>query len=119
MVQLGSTVGVELSGSHPCLILSIDMFNNGRLGMAVGIPGTSTESKVSNPLVSWVRVNPPEGGIEKPTVFMAEQILRLDIEGRLAMHSRYMGKVDSHTLMSISRIVVAILGLRSVLTTSS
>ncbi len=58
-INLDPTLGHELAGDRPALILSVEIFNEGPADLVVVIPITRTERKVC-----WrVPVKPPEGGL--------------------------------------------------------
>ncbi|MHC5541158.1 type II toxin-antitoxin system PemK/MazF family toxin [Singulisphaera rosea] len=69
-VDLDPTVGREQSGIRPALIVSADLFNMSPRDLVIVLPITGTHRGIP----SQVPVNPPEGGLTKPSVIMTENI---------------------------------------------
>jgi mRNA interferase MazF len=70
LADLGPTRGHEQSGKRPLLIFSDDAFNAGPAGLVVVLPLTST---IRN-LPTHIPVNPPEGGLRRPSVILCDAI---------------------------------------------
>ncbi len=69
-VDLNPTRGHEQAGVWPALIVSVDLFNRGPVGLVVLLPLTTTARGV--PL--HVAVNPPEGGLRQRSFVKCEDI---------------------------------------------
>ena len=103
-VQL-SGVGHEQQGSRPSLIISEDALNHSGFRLIIAIPITSN---VDRKLRTRVRLDPPEGGLDHPSAIMCEQILRLDIEGRLLSK---LGTIRPSTMVKVERVLALLLGI--------
>jgi mRNA interferase MazF len=68
--DLGPTRGHEQSGPRPLLIFSVDAFNVGPAVLVVVLPLTATIRNVP----AHILVNPPEGGLRKPSVILCDGI---------------------------------------------
>ncbi len=94
LVDLNPIRGREQAGFRPCLIVSTDLFNQGKSGLVVVLPMTSKNKNI--PL--HVMVNPPEGGLKKPSFIKCEDIRSVSIE-RL---TDKLGVVSSSTMFMVS-----------------
>ncbi|HZV05272.1 MAG TPA: type II toxin-antitoxin system PemK/MazF family toxin [Gemmataceae bacterium] len=74
LADLDPTFGHEQGGSRPVLIVSVDSFNAGLSGLAVVLPITSSIRLL--PL--HIPVNPPEGGLRRPSVILCDAIRSID-----------------------------------------
>jgi mRNA interferase MazF len=63
-------VGHEQGGQRPFLVVSIDPMNRSPANLAIVVPLTTTDRR--NKL--HVRVNPPEGGVERVSFAMPEMV---------------------------------------------
>lgn len=79
-------IGKEQQGTRPVVIVSENELNHSQLRLVIAAPVTGNRWR----MVSRVFIEPPEGGLTKPSAIMCEQILRLDIDGRLL---KMIGKV--------------------------
>jgi mRNA interferase MazF len=74
LADLDPTFGHEQGGTRPVLIVSIDVFNSGRSGLAVVVPITSRV----RPLPLHIPVNPPEGGLRLPSSLLCDAVRSID-----------------------------------------
>jgi mRNA interferase MazF len=74
LADLDPTFGHEQGGSRPVLIVSVDSFNSGLSGLVVVLPITSR----IRPLPLHVPINPPEGGLRRPSVILCDAIRSID-----------------------------------------
>ncbi len=74
-VNFDPTVGREQAGFRPALIVSDDALNAGPRGLVIVLPVTGTDRG----LPTHIPVVPPEGGLTKPSVIMAEQLRAVSI----------------------------------------
>jgi mRNA interferase MazF len=102
-VNLNPTVGREQSGSRPALIVSDNGLNSGPRELVVVIPVTGT----ARGLPTHIPVIPPEGGLTKPSVIMAEQVRSVS-KDRLG--HRY-GVVTEATMDQVDQILRIVLSL--------
>jgi len=93
LADLSPTRGHEIHGTRPCLIVSVNDFNQGPGELVVVLPATTVETRIP----FHVRINPPEGGVAKPTFIKAEQP-RCISTTRLA---RPLGRVRPETLRQV------------------
>lgn len=99
----GPTRGHEQSGKRPLLILSVDAFNAGPAGLVVVLPLTSTLRNIP----AHVRVNPPEGGLRRPSAILCDAIRSVT---KSCLIDRW-GTVTSATLAKAEDSVRVLLGL--------
>ena len=93
MTDLDPTRGREQAGTRPALVISADAFNAGPAGLVVVLPLTTKPKGVR----SHVPVNPPEGGVRKPSYIKCEDVRSVAVE-RL---TRRLGTVSGRTLQSV------------------
>ena len=58
------------AGTRPVLVLSVDQFNQGPAELVIVVPITSR----LRPIPSHVRVDPPEGGLSRPSAVLCEAV---------------------------------------------
>jgi len=95
--------GHEQGRQRPVLILSTDLFNSSAADLVFVLAITSVERKVR----SHVLVEPPEGGLNRPSWVMCEQIRTIARE-RL---DRCLGSVSQGSLRTIRRRLQMLLEL--------
>jgi len=76
MIDLDPTRGHEQAGKRPALIVSDDVFNSGPAGLVIVLPLTSRSKGVR----SHVAVQPPEGGLRKPSFIKCEDVRSASVE---------------------------------------
>lgn len=72
-VDLSPVVGHEQGGIRPALIVSEDGFNRSQADLVTIVPITTTGRR----LIAHIRVDPPEGGLTKPSFIMTDQVRTL------------------------------------------
>lgn len=95
--------GKEIYKKRPALIVSDDIHNNSPADLVTVLPITSTQSKIP----SHVKINPPEGGLKKPSVIKCDQI-------RTVSKTRFqnkLGKITNNTMSKIEDVLKMILSL--------
>ena len=102
-VDLNPTRGHEQAGKRPCLVVSVDLFNQGPAGLVVVLPVTSKGKGVS----SHVAVSPSEGGLTRPSFVKCEDVRSVAIERLI---QRY-GIVSPETMAAVEDRVRILLGL--------
>jgi len=70
LVDLNPTRGHEQSGKRPCLVVSVDVFNHGPVGLVVVAPLTTKDKGIP----FHVRLDPPEGGVTAVSYIKCEDI---------------------------------------------
>jgi mRNA interferase MazF len=103
LADLGPTRGHEQSGRRPVLIFSVDAFNTGPAGLVIVLPFTSTVRNVP----AHILVNPPEGGLRRPSVVLCDAIRSVTKDCLL---NRW-GTVSSVTMADVEQAVRFLLGL--------
>ena len=97
------TIGHEQAGARPALILSVDLFNEGRAELVVAVPITRTERRIR-----WhVRVSPPEGGLAAVSFIQCENVRSVS-KTRL---KRRRGRIPDAVLHQVEDRVRILLGL--------
>ena len=103
LVDLNPVRGHEQAGKRPCLIISVDLFNQGASGLAVGLPITSKEKGIP----FHVELNPPEGGLKVRSFIKCEDVRSISIE---RLENRW-GTVSLETLAAIEDRLRILMGL--------
>lgn len=94
MIDLDPIRGHERAGKRPSLIISDDVFNSGPAGLVIVLPLTTKPKGVR----SHVPVQPPEGGLRKPSFIKCEDVRSVAIE-RLG---KRLGIVSSTTMEAVA-----------------
>jgi mRNA interferase MazF len=102
-VDLEPIRGHEQGGVRPCLIVSVDLFNQGPSGLAIVLPISSKDKRVR----SQVPVSPPEGGLSLPSFIKCEAIRSISTE---RLRSRR-GVVAPATMAGVEDRLRILLGL--------
>lgn len=68
--------GHEQGRVRPALIVSSDIYNHGPAGLVTVIPMTTK----GRPIRSFLRVDPPEGGLQKTSFLICEQVRTISRE---------------------------------------
>jgi mRNA interferase MazF len=103
LADLEPTVGHEQGGRRPVLIVSVDRFNRSRANLAVIVPLTS----VIRGIPSHVVVQPPEGGLRRPSEIMCEAVRSID---RSRLSARW-GTIENVTMAQVEERLRVIMGL--------
>ncbi len=103
LLDLDPTRGHEQAGKRPCLVISVDEFNQGPAGLIVALPITSKEKKVP----FHVEVLPPEGGLTSRSFVKCEDIRSVSIERVVAKW----GSVTPRTRQAVEDRLRILLGL--------
>ena len=85
--------GHEQAGFRPAVVVSVDLYNRGPAGLVVVVPISSKDKGI--PL--HVRILPPDGGLDKVSFAMCDQI-RTIAKDRLA---RKLGTVPASVLKEV------------------
>jgi mRNA interferase MazF len=107
LVDLRVGRGHEQIGQRPVLVVSDDRFNSGLSGLARTVPLTSKMAKSQN-IPAHVRVDPPEGALKTPSVFLCDQLRTLSKE-RFAKAP--WGTISAATLAEVERALRMLLAL--------
>jgi mRNA interferase MazF len=94
---LSPTVGREQAGGRPVLVLSVDAFNAGPAELVIVAP-LSTRIRA---IPSHIRVEPPDGGLDRPSVVLCEAVRSIS---RHRFRTR-LGVVAPGTLGDVGRVL--------------
>lgn len=103
MVDPESVVGHEQGGRRPFLVISVNQMNRSRSRLVIGVPLTTQDR--SNDL--HVRLDPPEGGLEKASFAMPEKVRSLSAE----RFGRRLGHASPDTVQAVAGRVGILIGL--------
>jgi mRNA interferase MazF len=103
LADLNPVRGREQAGMRPCLVISVDPFNQGPAGLVIVIPMTTRDRKIR----SHVAIIPPEGGVREPCYIKCEDVRSVSTE-RLV--SRW-GLASTATLVAIEDRLRILMGL--------
>lgn len=103
LADLDPARGHEQAGKRPCLVFSVDRFNQSRAGLVVAIPLTTKNKGI--PL--HIPIEPPEGGLKECSFIKCEDIRSIATE-RLLM---CFGRVSETTMVLVENRVRILLAL--------
>jgi mRNA interferase MazF len=103
LVDLNPTRGHEQAGKRPCLVVSVDLFNQGASELVVVLPITSKDKGIP----FHVEVNPPEGGLTQRSFIKCEDVRSISVERLTNMW----GVVSANTMMLVEDRLRILLGL--------
>jgi mRNA interferase MazF len=94
-VDFGNPIGHEQAYKRPALVVSSDWFNDTKAGMHVVVPFSTTLRKLG----THYRIDPPEGGLDAPSMAMVEQIRTVSIE----RFSTKRGAIKAESMAEVSK----------------
>ncbi|MEB3293906.1 MAG: type II toxin-antitoxin system PemK/MazF family toxin [Synechococcales bacterium] len=103
LADLNPVRGHEQAGKRPCLVISVDLFNQGASGLVVILPITSKNKGIP----FHVRINPPEGGVKNQNFIKCEDVRSISVE---RLDKRW-GIVSLETLAEIEDRLRILMGL--------
>ncbi len=104
LADLNPTRGREQAGQRPCLVISVDLFNQGPAGLCVVLPLTTKKKGVL-----WhVPVSPDQSGLKLLSYTKCEDIRSISME----RVSRRLGSVSTSVLYAIEYRISRLLGIR-------
>ena len=104
LADLNPTRGHEQAGQRPCLVISVDLFNQGPAGLCVLLPLTTKKKDIL-----WhVSVPPAESGLKLASYIKCEDIRSISLE----RVSRRMGSVSASVLYAVEYRISRLLGIR-------
>jgi mRNA interferase MazF len=92
-LDLEPVKGHEQGRTRPALIVSTDILNHGHSGLVTIIPLTTKP----RPIRTFLRVNPPEGGLSQTSYIICDQIRTISRE----RFGKRMGAVAPKTLSEV------------------
>ena len=102
LVSLDPTVGHEIQKTRPAVVVTANTYND--LNWLVLVVPLSSRDRAE---YDQVLVEPPEGGLDKTSVTLPDQLRAVD-KRRLV---RRLGRVNDQTLSRIDRVLRIVLGL--------
>ena len=104
LADLNPTRGHEQAGQRPCLVISVDLFNQGPAGLCVVLPLTTKKKDIL-----WhVSVAPAESGLKLAGYIKCEDMRSISLE----RVSRRLGSVSPSVLFAIEYRIARLLGIR-------
>ncbi len=76
LIDLNPVRGHEQAGKRPCLVISVNLFNQGSSGLAIVLPITSKNKGIP----FHVEVNPPQAGLKMQSFIKCEDVRSISIE---------------------------------------
>ncbi len=104
-VDLDPHIGREQGGRRPALVISNDDFNFIPNDLIIIAPITGADRGIRY----HIRLQPPEGGLTKPSVIMSDQVKSASV---LRFH-RHRGAVSAVTLLRVQEMVQDCIDQRS------
>lgn len=103
LADLNPVRGHEQAGKRPCLVISVDLFNQGASGLVVVLPITSKEKGIP----FHVELNPPEGGLKVQSFVKCEDVRSISVD---RLEKRW-GTVSPETLTAVEDRLRILMGL--------
>ncbi|MGH2516517.1 MAG: type II toxin-antitoxin system PemK/MazF family toxin [Ktedonobacterales bacterium] len=103
LVDLDPTRGHEQAGKRPCLVVSVDAFNQGSAGLVVVAPLTS-KAKAQR---FHVPITPPEAGLRVQSYIKCEDIRSVSIH-RFSQHWGFVTPATIHLVEDRFRILLGL-----------
>jgi len=103
LADLNPVRGREQAGMRPCLVISVDPFNQSPAGLVIILPVTSKNKGIR----SHVEVLPPEGGVREASYIKCEDVRSISTE-RLV--SRW-GRIRTDSLQLVEDRLRILMGL--------
>lgn len=103
LADFDPTVGREQAGIRPCLIISVNGFNQGGAELAIVLPITSRRRAIR----SHISIQAPEGGLTLQSFVKTEDIRSIPDERLI----RRLGSISDRTLSLVEESLSILLGL--------
>jgi mRNA interferase MazF len=103
LADLNPVRGREQAGKRPCLVISVNQFNQGPADLVVVLPITSKDKRI--PL--HVKIQPPEGGLTMDSFVKCEDVRSISVD---RLEKRY-GTVSRETLAAVEDRLRILMGL--------
>ncbi len=103
LVNLNPVRGREQAGTRPCLIISVDRFNQSAAALVICLPITSVDKKIP----FHVSIDPPEGGLTVKSFIKSEDVRSLSSERLI----KCLGTVSADTLNQVEARLRLLMGL--------
>ena len=103
LVDFGNPVGREQAGLRPAIVVSTDALNEGRAGVVMVVPITSTRRD----LPSHVEIDHPSSGLDHPSYAKCEDTKSIS-DRRLIEH---LGTAGPEAMFQVGRVLRFLLDL--------
>lgn len=103
LIDLNPVKGHEQAGKRPCLVISVNLFNQGASGLAVVLPITSKDKKIP----FHVKINSPEAGLKVKSFIKCEDIRSVSLERFI----KKLGMVDNKIIAEVEQRLRILIGL--------
>jgi mRNA interferase MazF len=103
LADLSPVRGREQAGKRPCLVISVDLFNQGPADLVVVLPITSKDKRIP----FHVNVLPPDGGLTMESFIKCEDVRSISVD-RL---EKRCGTVSRETLAAVEDRLRILMGL--------
>jgi mRNA interferase MazF len=103
LADLSPVRGHEQAGKRPCLVVSVDLFNQSPAGLVIVLPVTAKAKGIR----SHVCIDPPEAGIKETSYIKCEDVCSISTE---RLTSRW-GAVSPDTLTEVEDRLRILTGL--------
>ena len=103
LANLDPTRGHEQAGTRPCLIVSVDLFNQGPAGLIVVLPLTTRERGIP----FHVEIKPPDGGVRVRCFIKCEDVRSISKD----LLSAHWGSVSATIIAAVEDRLRILLGL--------
>lgn len=103
LIDLNPVKGHEQAEKRPCLVISVNLFNQGASGLAIILPITSKDKKIP----FHVEINPPEAGLKVKSFIKCEDIRSVSVERFVTKF----GRVDKITIVQVEERLRILIGL--------
>jgi mRNA interferase MazF len=104
LIELEPVRGHEQGGVRPALVISNDTFNRSAADLVVIVPITTKQ----RPIRSFLRVNPPEGGLKQVSFIICDQV-RTVSKSRL---TKFFGRLPAGMLSEVEQRLKFLLDMR-------
>ena len=103
LIDLNPVRGHEQAGKRPCVVISVNLFNQGASGLAIVLPITSKDKKIP----FHVEINPPEGGLKIKSFIKCEDIRSISVERFITKW----GVINDTTIAKVEQRLKILIGL--------
>jgi mRNA interferase MazF len=103
LADLNPVKGREQAGRRPCLVISVDLFNQGAAGLIVVLPITSKAKGIP----FHIQIEAPEGGVRVTSFIKCEDVRSISVE---RLEKRW-GNVSAQTLEVVEDRLKILMGL--------
>ncbi|MGF1673199.1 MAG: type II toxin-antitoxin system PemK/MazF family toxin [Rivularia sp. (in: cyanobacteria)] len=103
LIDLNPVRGHEQAGKRPCLVISVNLFNQGLSGLAIVLPITSKNKGIP----FHVEINPPEAGLKIQSFIKCEDVRSISV----TRFEKKWGSASETTLVKVEEILRILMGI--------